>query len=102
MARKITLFELHFDGINFGFGGGEPSEDVDLELADEAERGDRRTPPRARRVFAIVGAVVLASVVRRRLAGRVRGKMSEVSEDRDIAIEEVDGYDDGPEQQTAE
>ena len=99
MARKITLFELHFDGINFGFGGGEPSEDVDLELGDEADRVGRRTPPRARRVFAIVGAVVLASVVRRRLAGRVRGKMSE---DRDIAIEEVDGYDDGPEQQIAE
>jgi hypothetical protein len=100
MARKITLFELHVDGINFGAGDAKPADDGDMELADVAERADRRVPPRARRAFAIVGAVVLASVVRRRLAGRVRGNESE---ERDIAIEEVDEYDDeAPDQQIAE
>lgn len=88
MARKITMFELHFDGINLGGARGDASDRADEEYemyddeADESRRGFR-----GRRVLAVAGVFVLAAFIRSRVAGRVRARMND---DGDVVIEDVD------------
>ena len=103
MARKITMFELHFDGVQIGparLGGRRDEEreeaQVDEEVADDIEgprpeEGGSRVP----RVLAAVGGVVVGIAVGRRLVRRVRGP------GRDIEIEAVETAEDGPEAQLA-
>lgn len=71
MARKITLFELHFDGARFGPSIGSASEDEESgsmdgeseyeEEATEEESGGSRLRP----VLAIAGVILLVVAARR-------------------------------------
>lgn len=105
MARKITLFELNVDGITFpSFGSVPASEDSDAsgastEASDDYEKGyGSESSGRAGRIVAVVGAVVLAAAVRRRLARRVRNRLSErdASDEREITIDDPADEPDAP------
>lgn len=91
MARKITMFELHFDGINLGGARGDASDraDEEYEMYDDEgdEYGESRRGFRGRRVLAVAGVFVLAAFIRSRVAGRVRARMND---DGDVVIEDVD------------
>jgi hypothetical protein len=97
MARKITMFELHVDGVQIGPArlGGRRDEEGDGEDVAE-ERGDQEAVaedvegPRPEeggspvpRVLAVVGGIVVGVAVGRRVVRRVRGR------GRDIEIDTV-------------
>jgi hypothetical protein len=93
------MFELHFDGINFGGARGSSADseydEYDEYDAHEAEDASRRS--RGRRVFAVVAAVVVAAALRRGVAGRIR---SRTSDEADVIVE--DGDSDAPEPVTVD
>lgn len=87
MARKITLFELHFDGAHFGPTIDEsPEEDADEKMAVESdEKGDDETASRSpiRPALAAVGTIAVVSAAGFLAARRFRG-----SEDEEFDREE--------------
>lgn len=76
MARKITMFELYFDGAHFGPTTGEsPEEDVDEEMAVETdeEYDEEVSGSPIRPALAAVGAVAVVSAAGFLAARRFRG-----------------------------
>lgn len=78
MARKITMFELHFDGASFGptFGATDeerPDDETDVGAgtADE-ESADASGRSRVRTALPVVGAVAVLSVLGGLAARRFR------------------------------
>jgi hypothetical protein len=88
MARKITMFELHFDGAQFGPSSLDTPETTS-EVEEVEEYPDDATPetggrsPR-RLVIAAIGVSIGVSLLVRRLARRFD------SDDDGITIEEVE------------
>lgn len=84
MAKKITLFELHFDDVTLGsFGGGDGSKVAEDEATatandDEAKGGGRE------RVIGILGMLVIVgtigALIRRFRSSRRAGTQVEISE----------------------
>ena len=99
MARKITMFELHFDGAQIGPSSvdlpskaGETSGEDDEKYASETEAEDEsRSRPVARLVLASLVVSVAVSLLARRLARR--GDTEEAEEG--VGIDEVDAVE-GP------
>ena len=92
MARKITMFELHFDGAHFGPSAPDVSEqDPDDEMADtyyEDASDDEMDSGRSMRpALAAVGAIAAVSAVGFLAARRFRG-----GDEDDFGFDESD-YD---------
>ena len=96
MARKITLFELHFDAIHFGtnFGDANAEEETVDESAEDvpAESPSGRSVP----VVPLVGGVVVAAVVGRRAVRRIRRARSDEASASDVSIEMDESEADAP------
>jgi hypothetical protein len=115
MARKITLFELHFDGarISPSFGSndaldgetdrddaeyddaeeyvGDENEDdeyADDEYADETVPADDAGGSGLRRALTLVGTVAVFAVVGRRIARRLGGDADLPEVDVDVGAED--------------
>ncbi|MFC7132542.1 MULTISPECIES: hypothetical protein [Salinibaculum] len=88
MARKITLFELHFDAIHFGTNFGDAN--ADEETVDESAEDVPAESPSGRSVpvVPLVGGVVVAAVVGRRAVRRIRRARSDEASDVSIEMDE--------------
>ncbi|WP_458207829.1 hypothetical protein [Haladaptatus sp. NG-SE-30] len=89
MARKITMFELHFDGAHFGPSFGEEKEEKMKEVMEEETVDDSESaesaPTRSRTMFAVVGAMVVISALGSLVFRRFRGGRGD-----DFEVEEIE------------
>jgi len=89
---KLTLFELHFDGAQFGPRAIGATDETDAEPTDVTETADEIDESAAgrggaRRVLALVGASVLLSVVATFVVRRLGGGDEQTTLD-DVAADE--------------
>jgi hypothetical protein len=99
MARKITLFELYFEGAQFGPTIGEsPEEESEWPESEESyEEYDEEVPGRSRirPALAAVGAIAAVSTVGYLASRRFRGGSEdfEFDESDDYEFDESDHVD---------
>lgn len=80
MARKITMFELHFDGARFGPSFGSESEeegesvDVESDYDDEYDSSEDESGGSKLKPLLAVAGVVLLVTAARRIAKRRRSE----------------------------
>jgi len=88
MARKITMFELHFDGVHFGpTGGDSPVEDETDELSFESPEDHGAGSSPVRPALAAVGAIAAVSAVGYLASRRFRGGDDEYEFDESDYVE---------------
>jgi hypothetical protein len=85
MARKITMFELHFDGIHFGSPGDEKADAAEQAVDPADADGETSGRSRVRPALAAVGALAVVSAAGVMAARRFRG-----GDDDDFGFDEPD------------
>lgn len=103
MVEKITLFEPHFDGTQFGptvgddAGERSPTGNAETTVAAESDETARPSGSRAGRFLVAVGAIAVLAAM-----GRFAVRRFRVADDdgEDVAFEDVDV--DAPEEPRAQ
>lgn len=90
MTRKLTMFELHFDGIQIGGSGDGTTRDVADDAEDEATEAGPVEDEGGRSVGRTVLALLATGLVVSYVASKVAKRFDDVEHEADVAIEEIE------------